>query len=384
MTSFIPPSFEKEKRKEKEKRANQSIWPLAWLMAALAISGAITFFTTPQGVRPTPTPTWTPPTPAVVAFNAPVEGAFPQSSVSAQQDWLAQVAWHERDLRWRAFRADENGQWLPVSGGTFEFPHPITRADISPDGQWLLVMLADGSQSQALFMRTDGMLTQVDTNTPHAALSLDGKRAVVGDAAGKITFYSITESGALIAEVILPQSAGLQALALQEGGLIMRDGRNLVRYDNFRSASVTAAPLISADQTLSLLLLPSGEAAVLTASAVTIYDFQGGYRRYELGRLVQTQHNALIASRAASRLAVLHPDGLTLIRIDDSSPLTPDANQAALSFWPIEGVQSAAFVDDTNLLAVSTEGGLHLLRDGQIVQTLPDEWPITASAPSGR
>ncbi len=384
MASFLPPFFEKEKRKEKEKRGNQSIWPLELLIAALAISGAVTFFTAPQGGRPAPTPTWTPPAPAVVAFNAPVEDALTQSSVSAQQDWLAQVAWHERDLRWRTFRADENGQWLPVSGGTFEFPHPITRADISPDGQWLLVMLADGEQRQTLFMRTDGMLAWRDASAPYAALSPDGKRAVIGDAAGKITLYSVTEGSDLIAEVIVPRSAGLQALALQEGALVVRDGGNLVRYDNFTSTSGVAAPLISADQTLSLLLLPSGEVAALTASAVTIYDFQGGYRRYELDRPTQTQRGALIASRPASRLAVLHLDGLTLIRLDNGSPLTPDANQAALSFWPVEGVQSAAFVDDTHLLAVSTEGGLALLRDGQIVQMLPDEWPITPSAPNGR
>jgi hypothetical protein len=382
--------IEKEKPKNKPKRGARSRWMIAWLALGLALSGVLVFLNAPRMARPpepTPTRTWTPPTTEVTAFNAPVEADFSSSSVSALENHLAQVEWGGGVLRWRAFSVDDAGEWALTGGGLLEFSTPITQAAISPDGRWLLVQLFDGSMHQARFMRTDGSITQLEVMSPHAALSPDGRAAVMGDTKGRIGYYMAADSDVVISRELPPQSSQLRALALIPDTMAALDGTTIVRYSRLNNPTITTVPLLDTDQTYNALaLLPNGEVAALTTAGVTVYDMAGGYRRYELDRYyVVMQPGALIASSTQPRLAVLDSDGVTVIRVDDGSPLTPDANQAAVTFWPMEGVKAAAFVDAFDLLAVSTSSGLHLMRDGQVVQMLPDEWPIDPlGQPSGR
>lgn len=388
--------IDNEKPKNKPKRGARSRWLIAWLALGLALSGVLVFLNAPRMVgQPEPTMTWTwwpqptytptmPPAVAATVF-APQSFTYSPSSVSAWGNQLAQVEWKKHNLRWRSFTADDSSQWSVTSGGVFQFPHPIAHAAISADGRWLLVQVVNVTSLDTHFIRTDGLLTRVEENTLAAALSPDGQQAVIIETSGR-TFRSTPTDSALGTNELPLRSSEMRTLALRPDMLVALDGTTLVRYAGWYNATITTTPLLDTDQTYNALaLLPDGEVAALTTAGVTVYDMAGGYRRYDLDRRVVMQRGVLIASGTQPRLAVLHANGVTVIRVDDGSPLTPDANQAAVTFWPMEGVKSAAFVDAFDLLVVSTSSGLHLMRDGQIVTTLPDKWPIDPiGQPSGR
>ncbi|MFQ3647963.1 MAG: hypothetical protein SNJ54_17340 [Anaerolineae bacterium] len=379
MTEFnhLPPA--KEKRKRKSKRGQ---WVIVWLALGLAISVGLVYLNAPRVMdAPQPTPTMEP---LVVSMNAPVDAPLSASSVTAWGERIAQVTWEGSALRWRVFELDEGEDWEAEGGGSFLMAAPIVRADISADGAWLLVTVAHDDQSRTHLMRTDGKLSTWWVESNAAAFQPNSTEAIIDQINGHLAYYALRENA--IINTTLPSNVPrVQALALQGRRLVVLGSDVIVRYDNLTDpTTITRARLITDELPDALALLPDGRAAVLTLSEVVVYDFQGGYQRYALPESALQRANALIASGASPRLAVLHTDGVTIIRLDDGSPLTPEANQAAVTFWPIEGVKSAAFVDMFDLLVVSTSSGLHLMRDGQIVTTLSDEWPMTPPEPSDR
>lgn len=388
--------IEKEKPKNKPKRGARSRWLIAWLALGLTLSGVLVFLNAPRMVgQPEPTMTWTwwpeptfTPTmlPAVAAtVFASQSGTDTSSSVSVWGNQLAQVEWKERNLRWRSFTADDSGQWSVTSGGDFQFPHRISQAAISADGRWLLVTVAHDDQSRTHLMRTDGKLSTWWVESNAAALQPNGTEAIIDQINGHLAYYALRENA--IINTMLPSNVPrVQALALQGRRLVVLGSDGIVRYDNLTDpTTITRAALITDEPPYAVALLPDGRAAVLTSSEVVVYDFQGGYQRYALPQAALQRPDALIASSTQPRLAVRHAYGLTLIRADNGSPLTPDANRAAVTFWEMQGVRAAAFLPDSDRLVLSFNTSFGIVYDMKVLQWLPDEWPIDPiGLPSGR
>ena len=373
---------EKEKRKNKAKHRPQRLLPvfaLGWLLFSVMF-----FLSTVGDFTPrVPTPTWTPPAQLVTALNAPADAPFSAVSLSAWGDGVGEVQWEGETLRWRSLRALPDGDWLVVSGGSARLEAPLAHALLSPDGQWLLMITHRDGLYRTQLMRTDGKLSHVQPNAPFGALSPDGRQAVIGQASGAITYYAL-DSSALVSAQLPPRSSDLRLLALGSSGLVALDGGAAVRYQRLLNPTTASAPLIGQTPTYAAVLLSTGEAAVLSADAVTIYDFQGGYRRYELERPALARSDALVVSADGQQLAVLHADGLTLIHQNSGRPLLPEVNRPALSFWPMKAPQAAVFSPNPDELLISSGGGLRVVRAGQVARTLAEDWPEAPIESIGR
>lgn len=380
-SGFTP--FEKGKRKHKRKRGSLTRWIALWLIVGVAASALLVYLNTPYMLS-IPQPTLTPTAvTGVVAMSVPVDAPLSASSVAAWEDRVAQVTWEGSTLRWRVFELDEGDDWEAEGGGSFLMTGPIARATISADGGWLLVTVEKDGLSRTHLLRTDGLLSTWWVHSNAAVFQPNSTEAIIDQMNGHLAYYALRKN-AVINSTLPSNVSRVQALALRGRQLVVLGSDAILRYSNLIDPTFTRASLITDETPYAVALLPDNRAAVLTSSEVVVYDFQGGYRRYALPQPALQRSDALIASATQPRLAVLHTDGVTLIRAADSSTLTPDANQPAVSFWPVEGLQAAAFMAQPDHLLVSVNGALGIMHNGQIVHALPDEWPMTPLEPSDR